>query len=127
MPPTPKQAPPQRLAACRIRLVDVGRDTAELLTLWLAGSGLQVLADASAEPPDLLFAECAFPRRDERQWLDRITTRWPGAPVILISPTLFPSVPARGAVAQQLGVAAVLATPLAREAVMRVVAEVMAP
>ncbi|WP_457323452.1 hypothetical protein [Roseateles sp. P5_E11] len=122
---TQARSPTRPFGEGKVRFVDVGRDTAELLTLWLSQVGLEVLASASEAPPDLLFAECAFPRRDERQWLDRISVRWPGAPVILLSPTLFPTVPARGAVANELGVAAVLATPLTEEVLMRTVMEVL--
>lgn len=118
---------PQPLSERKVLLVDVVRDTAELLTLWLSAAGLQVLADEAEAMPDLLFAERAFPRRDEHQWLERIARRWPGVPVILLSPTLFASVPARGAVARELGVAAVLATPLNQEVLMRTVAEVLSP
>jgi hypothetical protein len=113
MPPSPRHA----------RLVDVGRDTAELLSLWLAEAGMQVDEEHA---PHLVFAERAYLRYGERDWLQAIAWRWPGVPVVLLSPTLFPTVPARGDVAREFGVAAVLASPLGREQLLHTVQELLA-
>ncbi|MCU7373791.1 hypothetical protein PEC18_23915 [Paucibacter sp. O1-1] len=125
-----QQAAPVPHAERRALLIDVGHDTAALLALWLGAGGFRVLAGAEAEaevgaPPALVFAESAYPRRGEERRLAQIRRRWPGAPVILLSPTLFPNVPARGEVARMLGVAAALATPLTQARLMQTIAEVL--
>lgn len=114
---------PISIAPRHAQLVDVGRDTAELLALWLAEAGLQV---DDEQPPQLVFVERAYLKHGERGWLQAIARRWPGVPVVLLSPTLFASVPARGGVARELGVAAVLATPLGREQLLQTVRELLA-
>lgn len=107
-------------------LVDVGRDTADLLKLWLGTLGLNATASISPEQrPRLVLLERAYPRHDEKTALQDVGRRFPGIPVVLLSPTLFATVPARGEVARSLGVAAVLATPLAREQLLRTITELL--
>lgn len=128
----PHPAAPVPPAERRALLIDVAHDTAALLALWLGADGFRVQADAQTEaeagtPPALVFAESAYPRRGDERRLEQIRRRWPGAPVILLSPTLFANVPARGEVARTLGVAAALATPLTQARLMQTIAEVLGP
>ncbi|MFO1253293.1 MAG: hypothetical protein U1E77_19675 [Inhella sp.] len=118
--PTPPLPP---LAA---RLINVGHDTADLLRQWLAALGVQVCEATQEGTPDLVLLECAFPRHEAQGQLAVLARHWPAVPVILLSPTLFASVPARGALAAELGVAAVLATPLVREHLTDTVRAVLA-
>lgn len=116
--PTPS-APP-RLAA----LADVAPDTRALLLLWLADHGwaLEDLGPLTA-PPQLLICEAPFPRTVPPAVLPALARRFPGVPVLLVSPTILAGTPRRGDVAQQLGVSAVLALPLSRDTLLATVDE----
>lgn len=115
MPPAPS-----RLAA----LADVARDTRALLSLWLAEHGWMLEdLDALGAEPQLVICEAPFPRTEPPAVLPALARRFPGVPVLLVSPTILAGTPRRGDVAQQLGVAAVLALPLSRDALVSTVDE----
>lgn len=116
--PTPSALP--RLAA----LIGVAPDTRTLLALWLADHGwrLEDLASLTA-PAQLLICEAPFPRTQAPAALPMLARRFPGVPVLLVSPTILAGTPRRGDVAQQLGVSAVLALPLSRDALLATVDE----
>lgn len=119
----PPGAPARPLSAL---LIDVEPATTELIALWLAGEGWQLRTDPkSAEPVSLIVIELAFPRQADRHRLQALAEVWPGVPVVVLSPTFFADVPAQGDVARQLGVAAVLATPVARDALVAAVRAVL--
>lgn len=125
-PPSPvaAQRPPPRLPDAL--LIDVGPAHADLIAHWLDGIGWplrQPAADGGAAPVRLIVMEIAFPRESDRQRLDALAARWPSAPVVVLSPTFRGEVPPHGACARQLGAAAVLATPLARERFVAAVRE----
>jgi DNA-binding response OmpR family regulator len=112
-----KRRPPRAL------LIDVEPATTELIELWLGAEGWLVRAEAAADDAvDIIVVELAFPRRADRQRIQTLSEVWPAVPVLVLSPTFFAAVPAQGDVARQLGVAAVLATPLSREALRTTVA-----
>lgn len=108
-------------------LIDVEPATTELIELWLGAEGWLLRSDARpGDAVDIIVVELAFPRRADRQRIRTLSEVWPDAPVIVLSPTFFADVPVQGDVARQLGVAAVLATPLSREALRSTVARLLA-
>jgi hypothetical protein len=108
-------------------LIDVEPATTGLIELWLGADGWLLRSDARpGDAVDLVVVELAFPRRADRQRIRTLCEVWPDAPVIVLSPTFFADVPAQGDVARQLGVAAVLATPLSHEALRSTVARLLA-
>ncbi len=115
------RVPDPPMAPAVVRLFDLEPALAALLVEWLAESGLPARveiaddADTMSRPPDLLVVDIPFPRQGAPERLRALAAAWPGVPVLALSPTFFAGVAARGAVARQLGVAAVLASPLARE------------
>ena len=103
-------------------LIDVEPANSELIRLWLADEGWCVdLEPPPGHPIAMILVEVAFPRHAERQRLRSLAEVWPGVPVTVLSPTFFAKVPSHGDVARQLGVAAVLATPLSRDSFMAAV------
>lgn len=107
--------------AARVLLVDIEPALAGLLAEWLqqAGIGVQAAhgAQANALPcrADLLVIDIPFPRQGPTPRLQALALAWPGTPILALSATFFAGVAARGDVARQLGVAAVLATPVSRD------------
>ena len=124
------------LSAAAVLLVDVESSLAALLTEWLAEAGLGACSlpsgpSAASGPsgppgpsgrtdpppaPQLLVVDIPYPRQGGSARLQALAARWPGVPVLALSPTFVGRVDARGDVARQLGVAGVLATPVRREA-----------
>lgn len=90
---------------------------ASLLAEWLATIGMSADTDAErTEPPAaLILIDLPFPRQGGRERLTRLSDTWSGVPVVALSSTLLPHVPPRGEVANALGAAAVLPSPLSRD------------
>ena len=109
-------------------LVAVEPATMSVLATWLAEHGWAA-ADVRdlAEAPDLLIAQMRFPRTEAPQVLQATAGRFPGVPVIVVSPTIVSGTPSRSDAARQLGVAAVLALPLSRAALITTVDELLGP
>lgn len=93
-----------------------------LLTEWLQAAGHEVHAAAGETPPSVIVVDVPFPRRDGKARVQALQRAWPGTPILVASATLLGSVAARGAVARELGVAAVLSAPLQREALLAALA-----
>ena len=70
------------------------------------------------DAPDLVIVDLPHPRRGASEVVRGLALRHPGAAVIALSSNFFPSVQASGALARELGVAAVLPKPLARAALL---------
>jgi CheY-like chemotaxis protein len=111
----------------RVLLLDIEPAMAALLTEWLAADGLAAdHDDALPEPPAaLIVIDLPFPRQTGRERLAALQRDWLGVPVIVLSPTLLPGVPPQGEVARTLGVAAVLPSPVSREALRAAVAHLL--
>jgi len=120
-------------AAPAALLVDTDAALAELLATWLRDAGLHVrVAQHADEPPnagsiDLIVADLSFPRERGGERLSHIAARHPGAPVLALSAAFFAGVPSHGALARELGVAAVLAKPVSRDALIGAVAKLLPP
>lgn len=117
-------------AAPAALLVDTDAALADLLATWLRGAGLQVRVaqhadEAAPGPVDLIVADLSFPRERGGERLSRIAARHPGAPVLALSAAFFSGVPSHGALARELGVAAVLAKPVTRDALVGAVAQLL--
>jgi DNA-binding NtrC family response regulator len=109
-------------------LLAVEPATMSVLATWLSEHGWAA-ADAQdlAATPDLLIAQMRFPRTEAPQVLQASAERFPGVPVIVVSPTIVAGTPSRSEAARQLGVAAVLAMPLSRAALITTVEDLMGP
>jgi CheY-like chemotaxis protein len=93
----------------------------------LARDGRRVLHGDSTSARDvgLIVIELAFPRQDGGRRLAQLRRDWPGVPLIVLSPTFLAGVSPQGEVARQLGAAAVLPAPVARETLRAAVARVL--
>ncbi|MGA0612944.1 response regulator [Caldimonas sp. KR1-144] len=117
-------------AAPAALLVDTDAALAELLAVWLGAAGLQVRIASEADAPvrervDLIVADISPPRGRGGERLQGLAARHPGAPVLALSTAFFAGVPSQGAVARELGVAAVLAKPVTRDALLGAVARLI--
>ena len=101
-----------------VLVLETDQATRSLFGEWLGGEGWQVvdlpLAGVDA-PPSLIVLELAFLRGDGLQPLAEAKLRYPGVPILVVSPTVFASVSCCGPCAVALGVAGVLPKPIARE------------
>jgi DNA-binding response OmpR family regulator len=108
-------------------LVDVDPALAALIGEWLDDAGVDVVAgDADgarerARGVDLAIVDVPFPRQGGSGRLRGLAHDLPGTPILALSPTFFAGVAASGAVAHELGVAGVLATPVRRDALVAAV------
>jgi CheY-like chemotaxis protein len=104
----------------RVLLVDLEPALAGLLAEWLHQAGIEARAargasaDALPSRAELLVIDIPYPRQGPPPRLQALALAWPGTPILALSATFLAGVAARGEVARQLGVAAVLATPLSR-------------
>jgi CheY-like chemotaxis protein len=117
-------------AAPAVLLLGIEPATAGLFDEWLTRDGLRVLQQArprtgTHERVALIVIDLAFPRRDGARQLHQLAQAWPGVPVLALSSTFLPGVAAQGEVARQLGAAAVLAAPVARDALRGAVAQLL--
>jgi CheY-like chemotaxis protein len=107
---------------------DIEPAMADLYEAWLSLDGLRVRRRAVAgEPIALILADLPFPRQDGAARLRQLAQAWPGVPVLALSSTFLPGVAAQGEVARQLGAAAVLAAPVARDTLRHAVAQLLPP
>ena len=113
-------------ARLAVLLHDIDPAMADLYAAWLNLDGLRVQRRAVAgEPIALILADLPFPRQDGAARLRQLAQSWPGVPVLALSSTFLPGVAAQGEVARQLGAAAVLAAPVARETLRHAVAQLL--
>ena len=108
----------------RVLVADADCALFGLLEEWFAASGWQLAGacgpgDASVDGYDLIVVDVPFPRQGAAM-LKALATEHPGTPIIALSSNFFPGVESTGAVARELGVAAVLPKPVTRAALMAV-------
>jgi CheY-like chemotaxis protein len=103
--------------ARNVLVLGTDRATRSLFVEWFDEEGWQVVDPASADaaaPLSLVVLELAFLREDGLQPLAEAKLRYPGVPIVVVSPTVLPSVGCCGPCAAALGVAGVLPKPIAR-------------
>lgn len=98
----------------RVLLVDADPALRGLMDEWLADAGYSVVT----ERPDLVVVDLPFSCNRCLEALWRVADAHPDVPIIALSSTFFPGIESKGAVARQLGVAAVLPKPLERNALL---------
>ena len=110
--------------ARNVLVLETDRTTRSLFVEWLNAEGWQVVetspADAAA-PLSLIVLELAFLREGGLQPLAEAKLRYPGMPIVVVSPTVFASVGCCGPCAASLGVAGVLPKPIARATLIEAV------
>ncbi len=117
---SPAGGGPARPPPC-VLLVDLEPALATLLAEWLQQDGVAACVarglrtEGLPRRPELLVTDIAFPRQGPTPRLQALGLAWPGTPILALSPTVFAGRTAGGETARRLGVAALLATPLARE------------
>jgi CheY-like chemotaxis protein len=109
-----------------IRVIDSDRATLQLLQEWLRGAGYRVADENVTEPAALLIVDIPFTRHGVFDRMQRIADQHHGAPILALSPTFFSSVRCHGACARALGVAGVLAKPVARDSLIAAVHRLLA-
>ena len=108
-----------------VLLVDIDPPLASLFGEWLAGSGLRAApAPADEASIELAVVDLPYPRQGSRRRLEELTARFPGLPIVAVAPASHPSVAGCCAAARELGVDAVVAAPVRREAFLAAVAGV---
>jgi DNA-binding response OmpR family regulator len=106
----------------RILVADADCALFGLLEEWFAASGWQLAGacqpdDTGLDGYDLILVDVPFPREDI-DVLNMLRREHPGTPIIALSANFFAGVESTGAVSRELGVAAVLAKPVTREALL---------
>lgn len=114
------------LGPVRILVADADCALYGLLEEWFAASGWQLAGACQPdETPldgcDLILVDVPFPRAGGQDVLESLAREHPGTPMIALSSSFFPGVESTGAVARELGVAAVLPKPVTREALVAAV------
>ncbi|MBV8209019.1 MAG: response regulator [Burkholderiaceae bacterium] len=117
-------APHQR----RILVVNADRATFGLLAEWLIAAGYEIVdaeADADGGSSERAFAaaiiDVPFIRHGVTELARRVSTRYPGTPILALSATFFSNVRCGGECARKLGVTGVLPKPVGREALLEAV------
>lgn len=125
---TPEARPTgdERLGPIRVLVADTDCALFGLLSEWFAGCGCRLAGacgpDESAQDGyDLIVVDVPFPRRGGLDVLKDLSRAHPGTPIIALSANFLPGVDACGSVARELGVAAVLAKPVTRDALIAAV------
>jgi CheY-like chemotaxis protein len=98
----------------RVLVLDADPALAGLLEEWLADAGCRIVE----HDPQVVLVDLPLPRQAGADAARRLRTRHPGTPLVALSSGLFAGVQSSGAVAQALGVDAVLPKPLTREALL---------
>jgi CheY-like chemotaxis protein len=113
---TPKQSP---RPARRILVVDADSACVALLEQWLTDGGFEGVHDADAGASlDLAIVDVPQPRSGGTHALRLIADRHPGTPILAVSSAFFPGIEHCTTAPQMLGVDAVLAKPMSREALL---------
>ncbi len=106
-------------ASERPRVLIVGADPVlfALLAEWLSAAGMEARDDVHASC-DLVLVDVAFPREGGCERMQSLMAVHDGRPVVALSSAFFANVDRDGGCARQLGVAAVLPKPVAREVLL---------
>lgn len=116
--------------ARNVLVLETDSATRSLFVEWFDEEGWQVLDPSSADtdaPLALVVLELAFLREGGLQPLADTKLRYPGVPIVVVSPTVFASVGCCGSCAATLGVAGVLPKPIARATLIEAVHRLARP
>jgi DNA-binding NarL/FixJ family response regulator len=113
-----------------IRVIGADLPTFDLLTEWLTSAGYAVTnangTDGAAGPPPILaIVDIPFTRRGAPEVVQRIAAQYPGLRILALSSTFFSNVTCYGECARALGVAGVLPKPIARDALIAAIRELL--
>jgi CheY-like chemotaxis protein len=103
----------------RALVIDADPAMAGLLGEWLESEGFSVYEELPHDSCDLIVADVPQPRLGAPDFLRRLAREHPHTPILALSSNFLPG--AGRDLAQALGVAAVLAKPVSREALARTV------
>lgn len=105
--------------ARRILVVDADSACVALLEQWLTDGGFEVVQNADVGASlDSAIVDVPQPRSGGTQALRLIADRHPGTPILAVSSAFFPGIEHCTAAPRMLGVDAVLAKPMSREALL---------
>ena len=116
--------------AGKVLLLETDRATRSLFVEWLDAEGWQIVDPSSADPApalSLVVLELAFLRDAGLQPLAEAKRRYPGVPIVVVSPTVFANVGCCGPCATALGVDGVLPMPIARATLIEAVHRLARP
>jgi DNA-binding NarL/FixJ family response regulator len=113
-----------------IRVFDADRATLDLLREWLTSAGFAVVdgndADTAARGPVVVaIVDVPFTRHGEHEVIRSVAAQYPDTPILALSPTFFSNVKCGGNCARALGVAGVLPKPVARDALLDAIRDVI--
>ena len=110
---------PSTRRARRILVVDNDIACLALVAQWLTDAGFEVVHDADAGAPlDSAIVDVPQPRSAGAQAVRLVAERHPGTPILAVSSAFFPGIEHCTAAPRVLGVDAVLAKPMSREALL---------
>lgn len=114
---SPEQAPRR---ARRILAVDADSACVALLEQWLTDGGFEVVPDADVGAPlDVAIVDIPQPRSGGTQAVRLIADKHPGTRILAVSSAFFPGIEHCTEAPRMLGVDAVLAKPMSREALLK--------
>jgi CheY-like chemotaxis protein len=108
-----------------IRVVDTDRATIDLLNEWLLAAGFGVALGDDDGAAALTIMEVPFTRHGGREAVQRVADRYPGVPILALSPTFFSNVQCGGNCAQALGVDGVLPKPVPQDALIAAIRKLL--
>ena len=114
-------------AAPLIRVLETDRATLDLLHEWLTSAGFAVASANEPGSADLMIVDVPFGRHGGRDIVDRASTQYPGTPILALSPTFFSNIECGGRCARALGVAGVLPKPVAQDALISAIRNLLHP
>ena len=115
------------VAAPLIRVLDTDRATHDLLQEWLTSAGFSVASGSDPGDAVLMIVDVPFGRHGGRDVVQRASTQYPGTPILALSPTFFSNVECGGHCARALGVAGVLPKPIAQDALISAIRNLVQP
>lgn len=113
-----------------ILIIDSDNALFGLIEEWLVACSFTVLrktrdGDAAVENVAMIIVDLPFLRHEMTEAVRKITLQYPGVPVVALSSTFFPGITSHGTVAQSLGVSAVIAKPVKRDAFIEAVTRLL--
>lgn len=119
-------------ASALIRIIGADCATYDLLTEWLTSAGFAVADGGGTDPavrsPAVLaIIDVPFTRHGGHELVQRVAAQYPGIRMLALSPTFFSNVSCGGNCARALGVDGVLPKPIAREALIDTVRNLLHP